>query len=111
MNSMPQASQAALSSRVHSRFNDASSYTWYTLFFHVAWWPRPERMLANSKSLMIVDAAKCWNFAASAPASAARRISSFARSRSPSWLAAMSAMKYTGEPSPTSREPMRKLRR
>src|SRR6266508_4194028 len=52
-------------------------------------------------------ARKCWNFAASAPDVAARWMRSTARARSPSWFAAISAMKYVGCESPMTRSSTR----
>ena len=100
---MPASSHAFRRIGVHSHGRLASAYTSYTDFFHAAWWERDRPSDSNPRLLTILGARKFWNLAASAPDFAASRISFRARSRSWSWFAEMSAMKYVGSPSPTHR--------
>src|SRR6266705_5069190 len=100
---MPASSHAFRRIGVHSHGRLASAYTSYTDFFHAAWWERDRPSDSNPRLLTILGARKFWNLAASAPDFATSRISFRARSRSLSWFAEMSAMKYVGSPSPTHR--------
>src|SRR5438445_13901429 len=103
---MPASSHAFRRIGVHSHGRLASAYTWYTDFFHAAWWERDRPSDSNPRLLTILGARKFGNLAAFAPDFAASRISFRARSRSWSWGGEASAVQSVGAPSPSSRLPI-----